>query len=189
MALDTLDLFIFLSILTYKLSLAARMSALLTYRSRHSFESRFGRKIMKRAGGGGDDVLTDCAEDTDEAVIQHNEGNKNPLVMSSNNKKKRDFSPTSANIPPFISPTFASFPVPPSSRPTSATSSKQAQPNIYSAQSYLRYQGDKFVKRFDANCYISITRKLDLHDVFRDRGEHALESLPQSALIIGKRVY
>jgi homoserine acetyltransferase len=34
-----------------------------------------------------------------------------------------------------------------------------------SAQSYLRYQGSKFVGQFDANCYIAITRKLDRHDV------------------------
>lgn len=39
----------------------------------------------------------------------------------------------------------------------------------YSAQSYLRYQGEKFIKRFDANCYIAITRKLDTHDVSRGR--------------------
>jgi len=35
----------------------------------------------------------------------------------------------------------------------------------FSAQSYLRYQGEKFIKRFDANCYIAITRKLDTGDV------------------------
>jgi homoserine O-acetyltransferase len=43
------------------------------------------------------------------------------------------------------------------------------RPPIFSAQSYLRYQGDKFIARFDANCYIHITRKLDTHDVARGR--------------------
>ena len=87
---------------------AARMAALLTYRTRNSFESRFGRKVM-------------------------------------------------AN-------------------------------NEFTAQSYLRYQGDKFVTRFDANCYIHITRKLDSHDVAAGRGmtyEQALASLQQQTLIIG----
>ncbi len=40
---------------------------------------------------------------------------------------------------------------------------------IFSAQSYLRYQGEKFVKRFDANCYVHLTRKMDQHDVARGR--------------------
>ena len=40
---------------------------------------------------------------------------------------------------------------------------------IFSAQSYLRYQGQKFNTRFDANCYIHITHKTDLHNISRDR--------------------
>jgi len=61
-------------------------------------------------------------------------------------------------------------------------------PEIYSAQSYLRYQGEKFVKRFDANCYIAITRKMDTHDIARDRGtlEEVLTSIKQPALVIGE---
>ena len=64
-----------------------------------------------------------------------------------------------------------------------------AQPSlpVYSAQSYLRYQGDKFIRRFDANCYLSLTRMLDTHDVSRGRGEYpdALGAIGQSTLIIG----
>jgi homoserine O-acetyltransferase len=33
----------------------------------------------------------------------------------------------------------------------------------------LRYQAEKFIQRFDANCYIAITRKLDTHDLSRNR--------------------
>ena len=36
---------------------------------------------------------------------------------------------------------------------------------FFSVESYLRYQGEKFVKRFDANCYIALTHTLDSHDV------------------------
>jgi homoserine O-acetyltransferase len=65
--------------------------------------------------------------------------------------------------------------------------------NVFSAQSYLRYQGDKFVNRydtlmrFDANCYISITRKMDTHDISRGRGEYSdvLKSIEQPTLVIG----
>lgn len=41
--------------------------------------------------------------------------------------------------------------------------------------------------RFDANCYIAITRKLDTHDISRDRGEYfdVLGQIKQPALIIG----
>lgn len=63
-------------------------------------------------------------------------------------------------------------------------------PTYFSAQSYLRYQGDKFVKRFDANCYIAITRKLDTHDISRGRVasgnvRDALRMIEQPTLVIG----
>jgi homoserine O-acetyltransferase len=72
--------------------------------------------------------------------------------------------------------------------------------HYFSAQSYLRYQGEKFIKRFDANCYIAITRKLDTHDVSRYRypeGEdpdtldpvsalhYALSLIEQPTLVLG----
>jgi homoserine O-acetyltransferase len=37
----------------------------------------------------------------------------------------------------------------------------------YAVQSYLNYQGAKFVSRFDANCYLAIMDKLDSHDLIR----------------------
>jgi homoserine O-acetyltransferase len=66
---------------------------------------------------------------------------------------------------------------------------KGQAPTYFSAQCYLRYQGDKFVNRFDANCYIAITRKLDTHDVSRGRTNGdvcaALQMIQQPALVIG----
>jgi homoserine O-acetyltransferase len=72
--------------------------------------------------------------------------------------------------------------------------SERKHPSTYfSAQSYLRYQGNKFVKRFDSNCYIAITRKLDTHDVSRyrvpldspDPIRDALGLLEQPTLVLG----
>lgn len=60
--------------------------------------------------------------------------------------------------------------------------------NVFSIQSYLEYQGTKFVDRFDANCYMSLTRKLDTHDVSRDRPgtyESILGTVQCPALVIG----
>ncbi|KAJ7771718.1 Alpha/Beta hydrolase protein [Mycena metata] len=127
---------------------AARMCALLTYRSRDSFERRFGRK----------------------AVHLHNDGHRN-----------RTPSVNSVGSEPGTVP--------------------GAQPPIFSAQSYLRYQGEKFIARFDANCYIHLTHKMDTHDIARGRWPpaspspdtgtdpdvpltHTLALLPPHALII-----
>ncbi|KAJ3302773.1 hypothetical protein HDV03_004590 [Kappamyces sp. JEL0829] len=127
---------------------AARMTAMLTYRSRNSFESRFGRKMMPRK-------QINIATTEEEAI--HNEGNKFRLPLG------------------------------PAAPQSTANDDEEKEFSVYSAQSYLRYQGDKFINRFDANCYISITRKLDTHDVSRERGSYAeaLGSILQPCLIIG----
>ena len=139
---------------------AARMAALLTYRSRDSFESRFGRKPQRFASNRSEELATPpltpvASSPTDVHVAFHNEGHR----LARRNT-------------PFETPTLS----------------------IYSAQSYLRYQGDKFTARFDANCYIHITRKMDTHDVTRGRLEgldefaalaRILSTLPAGALVIG----
>ncbi|EJD04237.1 homoserine O-acetyltransferase [Fomitiporia mediterranea MF3/22] len=176
---------------------AARMAALLTYRTRDSFESRFGRKPQKTRDGEVVAMLTPPRSPvgSQDALAAHNDGHKNakprPLRTSSNSTGNAQ---TSRPISPPTGPgssSSSSTPVPPSS------STPVSKPTVYSAQSYLRYQGDKFTARFDANCYIHITRKMDTHDIARGRFDiqtpadesralaSILSTLPRRALVIG----
>lgn len=137
----------------------ARMSALLTYRSRDSFESRFGRRLQNAIGTLTPPPSPKPSLNPDDALLVHNDGLRN--------LKARTSTPQTQGI-------------------------ASSKPSIFSAQSYLRYQGEKFTARFDANCYIHITRKLDSHDITRGRVDHSdenglakvLATLPPRALVI-----
>ncbi len=90
---------------------AARMAAMISYRSRPSFEARFGRERMPGENG---------------------------------------------------------------------------RPSAFTMESYLRYQGQKLVDRFDANCYVALTQQMDSHDLARGRGGYAevLRSITQPTLVL-----
>lgn len=179
---------------------AARMSALLTYRSRDSFEARFGRNTpdaSKRKSTNG--VENRPSTPSNDHWLIHNDGHKStrgsrpPSTNGTPMTSPRDISlnssltnTTSLPAAVFTDPQFngtTEFAVPLLTR-----CSNQPTNHYFSAQSYLRYQGTKFVGRFDSNCYIAITRKLDTHDVSRDRAstvKEALQQIEQPALILG----
>jgi homoserine O-acetyltransferase len=57
----------------------------------------------------------------------------------------------------------------------------------FEVERYLEYQGDKLVRRFDANSYLLLTKAMDLHDVGRGRGgaEAAMARVTAPVLAIG----
>ncbi len=56
----------------------------------------------------------------------------------------------------------------------------------YQVQSYLRYQGAKINRRFDANTYVTLTHAMHTHDLSRGRGDYvdALRAIEQPALVV-----
>lgn len=57
----------------------------------------------------------------------------------------------------------------------------------FEVERYLDYHGEKLVRRFDANSYLTIGKAMDLHDVARGRGglEHAISRIRVPTLAIG----
>lgn len=74
---------------------------------------------------------------------------------------------------PRASTSVASSPA--SGSPAMAKTRRGRRDPSFSAQGYLHYQGQKFVQRFDANCYLHLTEKMDRHDIMVGRVEEAAE--------------
>ncbi|OOF92145.1 hypothetical protein ASPCADRAFT_153511 [Aspergillus carbonarius ITEM 5010] len=164
---------------------AARMSALLTYRSRNSFESRFGRNVPDPSKRQNINGTERSPTPPNEHWAIHNDGHKSGRSSPGPQQPEVQQSEIQFQDPQFSgAKTF--------SKTVDANGQKRL-PTYFSAQSYLRYQGEKFVKRFDANCYIAITRKLDTHDVSRHRTSpvsenavrEALSQIEQPSLVLG----
>ncbi|ODQ68560.1 homoserine O-acetyltransferase [Nadsonia fulvescens var. elongata DSM 6958] len=172
---------------------AARMAALLTYRSRNSFESRFGRETQSTSTAGLkrlNNAITstkvpistpstpvDLGKSPSSASISRQNssvGEENWALHNEGHRTRK----------PVLSESSSPSSIPSTAPPTVSSSSNKT----FTAQSYLRYQSNKFTSRFDANCYIAITRKLDTHDISRNRGENieaTLATIVQPALIMG----
>lgn len=57
----------------------------------------------------------------------------------------------------------------------------------FQVESYLRYQGQSFINRFDANSYLYLTKALDRFDLFSPTGrlEDQLEKIQSRTLVVG----
>lgn len=58
----------------------------------------------------------------------------------------------------------------------------------FKAASYINYQGDKLVNRFNAYCYWLLTKTMDSHNIARGRGmriDQVLATITQRTLLIG----
>ncbi|TGJ81789.1 hypothetical protein E0Z10_g6955 [Xylaria hypoxylon] len=163
---------------------AARMAALLTYRSRNSFEARFGRNIPDPARRQTIRETPRPATPSEAHFQIHNDGHKTTRLSKNNSRTDTpQASDSDEATGRSLDPQF-------SGPKTGGLTGGDPLPSstYFSAQSYLRYQGDKFVKRFDSNCYIAITRKLDTHDVSRYRADSIAEALAlieQPTLVLG----
>jgi homoserine O-acetyltransferase len=64
---------------------------------------------------------------------------------------------------------------------------READGGAFTAQTYLRYQGEKLVERFDAETYLTLLGAMDSHDLGRGRGprEAILNRVKNRALVIG----
>lgn len=168
---------------------AARMAALLTYRSRTSFEAKFGRaqpsnnalaaqkSVQTQSQNGRSDASNPRldrvpASRREERWAVHNQGNNTSQWSDAQHHPAE--SSKDAHAVRIGAKTMNKF---------------VHRPQTYfTAQSYLRYQASKFVQRFDPNCYIAVTRKLDTHDVARGRTNDissALALISQPTLVVG----
>jgi homoserine O-acetyltransferase len=64
---------------------------------------------------------------------------------------------------------------------------RESDDGAFTAQTYLRYQGEKLIERFDADTYLTLLRAMDSHDLGRGRGprEAILNRIKHRALVVG----
>lgn len=145
---------------------AARMVAMLTYRSCPSFDRRFGRKPPPKRSRKSQDKKAEGSK----SVVN---GVGNPRYDAFKSRKRARAEVTNG----------------------AHVSSQRTRSPVFSAQGYLSYQGEKFVERFDANCYLHLTNKMNTHDLTRDRIDHdripddddfvrVLKAVPPRALVV-----
>lgn len=66
-------------------------------------------------------------------------------------------------------------------------SGSQLPGDPFLVESYLKHHGERINHRFDANCYVHLTRQMNSHDVSRGRGEYVkvLAEISQPTLVVG----
>jgi homoserine O-acetyltransferase len=117
---------------------AARMVAMLTYRSHFSFEAKFNRK----PAGQRKRVSPPKEELSEESGLRtpplSDDGNSVDQCCGCESHRKLS---------------------------EAESRTEYSIPAKFAAQTYLQYQAEKFLSRFDANCYVHLTNKMDSHNV------------------------
>ncbi len=63
---------------------------------------------------------------------------------------------------------------------------QKSENNQFTVESYLHYQGFKFVDRFDANTYLKLTKALDRFDLVGDNGlDENLKNVSAKVMVVG----
>ena len=64
---------------------------------------------------------------------------------------------------------------------------RESDDDSFTAQTYLRYQGERLVERFDADTYLTLLDAMDSHDLGRGRGprEAILNRIKHRTLVVG----
>ena len=154
----------------------ARKAAMLTYRSRDSIQRKFDR-----------DIFTPSTGQQANSPIRQNMTADSPRPVSTTN-----FDACKAQTKVHL--TCQQRRVPQLQRQQRSLRSDPCPKSRFTIETYLDYQGAKFVRRFDSNCYIALTQKLDTHDISRGRVsdtdarppiEQALAQIEQPVLVIG----
>jgi homoserine O-acetyltransferase len=70
---------------------------------------------------------------------------------------------------------------------TTDTEAASVDKQVFKAETYQRYQGEKLAARFNAFSYYFLSQSMDAHNLGRERGgsEHALKAITARALVIG----
>ena len=174
----------------------SRMMAMLSYRAPRSVDERFARGVMETAGESAVDRETErTAVDT---TTNEDASDVDGRRVAEDADAPRATT-TNERVEGRLGETLVASPRPRSNamrKPSShgdiglaAHANESASETLpyFAVESYLQYQGKKFIQRFDANCYVQLTYTLDSHDVARGRGayEDVLRRLTHRALVVG----
>ena len=141
----------------------ARMAAMMMYRSRDSFQRKFSRNVRHSPP---------TKPHSRASAYPTPPRTPSPSGPRVRHVRKQHARKTAARLQQQHQP--SNIPQLPQSQPYRSRSPKSP----FAAETYLSHQGNKFVARFDANCYVATTLKLDTHDI--SRGRSPLPSLSRS---------
>ena len=145
----------------------SRMMAMLSYRAPRSVDERFARGVMEN------ECVDECVDEASVDGVSVEGRLGGTLVAEPKRRAATAMRKPSSHGDIGLA--------------AHANESASESLPYFAVESYLQYQGKKFIQRFDANCYIQLTYTLDSHDVARGRGayEDVLRRLTHRTLVVG----